>query len=274
MAFCGVIDFAPRHGDVILGEGAETSGPLSHEEPVPALRYTSRIVPVSSLSSAVKRQMARLYLASYDATSESLFLHDLDAKDEALLVNAGDELVGFTTLRVFERRWQGDSLRIVYSGDTVVDQRHWGQQTLAFAWIEHAGQLRRERPECPLFWFLLVKGHRTFRYLPAFAKSFYPHWAQHDDRLKKLADALALEMFPNDYNPSTGVVEFELSRGQLKSYIAEPADMARARKDVQFFLARNPGYVRGHELVCLCELDDRNLKPLARRLFEKQAHVG
>jgi len=37
--------------------------------------------------------------------------------------------------------------------------------------------------------------------------------------------------------------------------------------EVAFFLARNPGYARGDELVCLCELAAEKLRPLARRIF-------
>jgi hypothetical protein len=230
-------------------------------------RYSTCFVPVSGLQDSQRAEMARLYLASYEATSEALFLSDLAVKDESLLLYADDRLVGFTTLRVFEHDWNGEALRVVYSGDTVVDREHWGQQALAFAWIRHAGQLRRASPGTPLYWFLLVKGHRTFRFLPAFAKSFYPHWRHGREDLKPLADSLALRLFADQYNPSTGVIEFEPSRGQLKPELAEPTDAASAREDVCFFLARNPGYRRGHELVCLCELGEANLKPLALRLF-------
>lgn len=243
------------------------------EDPRSNSQYSTSFAPVRSLLGTQRAEMAKLYLSCYEASSESVFLHDLATKDEALIVRAGEQLIGFTTLRTFERDWQGARLRFVYSGDTVVDRQHWGQQALAFAWIQRVGELRRERPDCPLYWFLLVKGHRTFRYLPAFARSFHPHWREDQEHLKTLADALALEMFPDDYNPSTGVVEFEPSRGQLKPDIAQPAAAARSREDVRFFLARNPGYARGHELVCLCELDDHNLKPLARRLFRKQDHA-
>jgi hypothetical protein len=252
--------------------GFPSGGPMrALDEPAAAqTAYTSSFVPIARLGAAQKAAMARLYLSLYDATSESVFLRDLQAKDEVLLLHADKRLVGFTTLRFFDSDWQGCPVRIVYSGDTVVDRSHWGQQALAFAWIQRAGRLRRADPERALYWFVLVKGHRTFRLLPAFAKTFHPHWAKGRDDLKPLADKLALELFADDYNPATGVVEFEPSRGQLKAEIAEPPAAARAREDVRFFLARNPGYVRGHELVCLCELEPGNLKPLARRLFEKQ----
>jgi hypothetical protein len=74
------------------------------------------------------------------------------------------------------------------------------------------GTFKRQDPLTRLYWLLLVKGHRTFRYLPVFGKSFYPHWSFDRSDLRPLADALALELCPDDYNPRTGVMEFS-SRG-------------------------------------------------------------
>lgn len=236
--------------------------------------YTTRFVPVSALDERLEREMASLYLASYEASSEALFRHDLAKKHEVLLLHAGAELVGFTTLRLLEREWLGRPIHVVYSGDTVVEREHWGQQALAFAWITRMGALEREQPDVPLYWLLLVKGHRTFRYLPVFGKSFHPHWSIDRSDLKPLADALALELFPDDYNPATGVVEFSRSRGHLKPNLAEAAPAELQREGVRFFLERNPGFRRGHELVCLCEVAEANMKPLTLRLFRKGVHAG
>jgi hypothetical protein len=236
--------------------------------------YSARFAPVSSLDDATRAQMARIYLATYDGSSQTIFFGDLAAKDEVLLVQAADELVGFTTLRTFDYIWDGRKVRVVYSGDTVVDRAHWGQQSLAFAWISRMGAIKRDRPDIPLFWFLLVKGHRTFRYLPVFGKSFYPHWSVDRSDLKPLADALATDMFPGDYNSTTGVVEFEQSRGHLKPHLALPTQSELDREGVRFFLERNPGFQRGHELVCLCEVEEHNMKPLTLRLFRKGVRAG
>jgi hypothetical protein len=236
--------------------------------------YSTRFVSVSALDERLQRRMAGLYLASYEASSEALFLHDLAQKHEVLLLFAEAELVGFTSLKLLEREWLGRSIHVVYSGDTVVEREHWGQQALAFAWITRMGTLKRDQPDVPLYWLLLVKGHRTFRYLPVFGKSFHPHWSIDRSDLKPLADALALELFPDDYNPATGVVEFARSRGHLKPHLAEPAPAELEREGVRFFLERNPGFGRGHELVCLCEVEEPNMKPLTRRLFQKGVHAG
>jgi len=236
--------------------------------------YSTRFVPVVALDDGTRNRMARLYLASYDGSSQALFLDDLAAKDEVLLVHSAGELIGFTTLRVFEHEWQGRRIRVIYSGDTVVERAHWGQQVLAFAWISRMGELKRELPDTPLMWLLLVKGHRTFRYLPVFGKSFYPHWSVDRSDLKPLADALALEMFPDDYNAETGVVEFAESHGHLNPQIALPAPEELDREGVRFFLQRNPGFQRGHELVCLCEVEEHNMKPLTLRLFRKHLRAA
>ena len=240
---------------------------------IDASPYTTSFEAVAALDDAVRREMAALYLGMYDGSSPSLFFRDLASKDEALLVRHGRTLVGFTTFRFFEHEWRGRRAGVVYSGDTVVAREHWGQQALAFDWISRMGAIKRERPERPLYWLLLVKGHRTFRYLPLFAKSFHPHWSIDRSDLKPLADELASAMFPRDYNRDSGVVEFTESRGHLKPDIAIPSPAEAARDDVAFFLAHNPGYRRGHELVCLAEIETHNMKPLTLRLFGKELDV-
>lgn len=232
--------------------------------------YATSFEAVSTLDETVRREMAALYLGMYDGSSAAIFFGDLAQKDEVLLVRDGRTLVGFSTFRFFEHDWRGQRVGVVYSGDTVVAREHWGQQALAFDWISRMGAIKRARPERPLYWLLLVKGHRTFRYLPLFAKSFHPHWSEIRDDLKPLADELATAMFPRDYNAATGVVELAESRGHLKPDIATPAPAEAARDDVGFFLKRNPGYRRGHELVCIAELEPHNMKPLTLRLFQKE----
>lgn len=237
----------------------------------PPVTYSARFVPVQSLEPAIQRRMLEIYLAMYDGSSPALFLDDLARKDEALLVYAGEQVVGFTTVKFFERYWRNQRIAVVYSGDTVVERKHWGQQELAFSWISRMGRFKQENPSLPLYWFLLVKGHRTFRYLPLFGRSFYPHWSVDRSDLKPLADDLGSEMFSHDYNSSTGVVEFQKSRGHLKPEVATPSPDDMRREGVQFFLSRNPGYRRGHELVCICEVEEHNMRPLTLSLFRKGA---
>jgi len=236
--------------------------------------YNTLFETTINIESKIRSQMVNLYLANYDGSDEVQFNRDLADKDEALLVYADTQLVGFTTFKVYDQKWNGQYIRVLYSGDTIVDKEHWGQQALAFAWIGRMGEIKRQHPDVPFYWFLLVKGHRTFRYMPVFGKSFFPHWSENRDDLKPLADMLASEKFGLNYNISTGVVEFPFSLGHLKPEIADPAPEDMTKESVQFFLKHNPGYKQGHELVCICEMEEHNMKPLTKRLFRKTAGAG
>lgn len=84
-------------------------------------------------------------------------------------------------------------------------------------------------------------------------------------------NSLAVSRFGDAYDPSTGLIRFPDDRGFLKQPWAEIPSTALKRPEVDYFLERNPDYVKGVELVCLCEVDRRNMKPLTRRIFDKAA---
>ena len=213
--------------------------------------------------------MYALYARHYDAADRWRFEGDLDDKQYAVLLHdEAGALQGFSTLAEYERDFGGRSIGVLFSGDTVVDAEHWGQQALAFAWLRLAGTRKMEAPQRPLYWFLISKGHRTYRFLTAFAHTFWPA----RDRAtpagtQALMHELAQERFGAAYNRTTGLIRFAESHGHLRSAYANVSDAHRRRPDVDYFLARNPGYVNGDELVCLCELAADNLRPLARRIF-------
>lgn len=236
------------------------------------LAYRCAIAAVPSLDTCTRGDMAALYLSAYDASNALVFEQDLADKDEVLLLYCGAQLVGFTTLKVYSHVWRGEPLQVLYSGDTVVERQHWGQQALSLAWVRHLGQIKRRNPAQRLVWFLLVKGHRTYRYLHVFAKDFYPGQDRPGDGLAELAACLAQARFPSEYNPATGIVEFTPSRGHLKDDIAEARPEELERPGVAYFLERNPGYRQGHELVCVCDVEESNMKPLTLRLFRQGLH--
>ena len=226
-------------------------------------------VSVSELNDVMRDNMYRVFARYYDETSRTRFESDLLEKCTVLLLNdIAGTLRGFSTIQIWDEDYEDQRLRIFYSGDTIIESEYWGSQALSFNWIYHAGQVKRAAEERRLFWFLIVKGHRTYRYLPSFAITFYPDWrVPHSAFAKGLADRLASRKFRHCYNPETGVVSFDEPHGQLASAWSEPGERQMQREDVRYFLTRNPGYRKGDELVCLCELNADNLRPIARRVF-------
>ena len=238
-----------------------------------ASALTSKIIPVTAVSSVEREEMWNLYRRFYSGTQRSLFEADLAQKDSLLLLRDAQECIqGFSTIAVGITEFDSRPMRYVFSGDTIVDRAHWGSQALAFSWLRYVGELKREHPALPLFWFLIVKGHRTFRYLPAFAREFYPHWQRGTPpAIAALMSKLARERFGAAFDDTSGVVRYPESHGHLAEPFAEANAREAERADVSFFLKRNAGYRNGDELVCLCELSAENLRPLARRLFDGES---
>lgn len=225
----------------------------------------------SSLEGRTITQMYDLYATYYDATSLSAFEKDLDDKDWVVVLrDESGMLAGFSSLAIVDATVDGRSLRAIFSGDTIIERTHWGTQALAFTWLRFAGTIKAQVPDWPLYWFLIVKGHRTYRYLSAFSIDFYPHWQMPTpSRARAIMRHLAHQRFDEAYDGERGIVSFDRSRGHLRPMWATVEPEESARPDVAFFLRSNPGYTQGDELVCLTELSSSNLRPLARRVFEQ-----
>lgn len=229
----------------------------------------SQIVTRKQLLMHDIRSMYALYSQYYDACDMDSFEKDMKEKDYViLLTNSCGDIQGFSTLMVLDFVYEEQSMRAIYSGDTIIHHQHWGSQVLLKAWCRIAGLIKREKPDVRLFWFLIVKGYRTYRYLPVFTKIFYPSWRYKTPvHIERIMNYLACSKFGNAYDSETGIICFEKTHGHLKGQWADIPERVSGNKDVAFFLEKNPGYVNGHELVCFTELEEANLKSFACSAF-------
>jgi hypothetical protein len=212
--------------------------------------------------------MYRLYESYYDATSPSVFRSDLDGKQFVIALREGCELRGFSTLALIDFALEGCAGRALFSGDTIIDHRYWGEQTLARAFCHFAGRLKAAEPAVPLYWWLISKGYRTYRYLSVFSRSYYPNpMGQTPPEFRACIDALARVRFGSAYDPELGVVRYPSSHGHLKPQWATVKASARERPEVSYFLERNPRFHLGEELCCLTALEASNLRSFAKRAF-------
>lgn len=220
------------------------------------------------LDAADTRRMYALYATYYAETSYERFAIDLMAKDYVIELMDGADLCGFSTLAVLQFSADGANSRAIFSGDTIINHRYWGEQVLAAAFCRVAGAIKASDPATSLYWFLITKGHRTYRYLGAFSREYYPRSAQPTPPwADRCIDVLARGRFGDAWKPELGIVRFVRSQGHLRADWTEPRPALAARPEVRFFLERNPGHASGDELCCLTELCVPNLRSYARRAF-------
>ena len=236
-------------------------------------RLNASIRPRQQVSTLDVQRMYALYSTYYSATSPDQFAADFAAKDHLIELVDDGELRGFSTVAVFDFQAGGAARRAIFSGDTIIDHRYWGEQALATAFCRFAGSVYAADPSKPLYWFLIAKGHRTYRYLGAFSQEYCPHPSRPTPALMaECIDVLARTRFGPAWKPELGIVRFDGSRGHLKARWATPHAALASRLEAHFFLERNPGHADGDELCCLTELVPANLRSHARRAFLEGCH--
>jgi hypothetical protein len=233
-------------------------------------RLKGTLVPRAALSGAVERAMFALLDLHFDGVDWLTFQTDLSEKNWVILLEDEEgALRGFSTLLIYLTRAAGTPVTVAYSGDTIVERAWWGSPALPGTWIRAVKQLSAMNSDGDVYWLLLTSGYRTYRFLPVFFRSFYPRF-DGEASGAALLDAIALERFGSRYDPRAGVVRFP--RPQVLA--PDLLDVSKGRTEdahVRFFLARNPGYVRGEELVCLTRIHDDNLTPAGKRMARGSA---
>ena len=195
------------------------------------------------------------------------------AEKDAVIVlrDAQGRPCGFSTQKVMRVNVDGRPVRAIFSGDTIIDPSHWGDQELGRAWCHYVGQVRAVEPNTPLYWFLISKGYRTYLYLPVFFEKFYPacSWPTPPAE-KRILNSVASAKFPNYYDPETGLIVFPESHGNLKPELAAVPPRRLKNPHVRFFLDRNPSYAQGVELACLAEISPENMRSYPARILEEE----
>lgn len=227
------------------------------------------VKPVSEYTGEEIRTMYLLMDEFYDNVKESTFRRDFFDKDYCLaLYDDQSGLVGFTTQKVMQVSVDGRIVHGMFSGDTIIHKEFWGEIELFRVWARFWFPFAEQYEE--FYWFLICKGYKTYRILPLFWTEFYPNAdGVTPDREKRIINAYAQALYPQEYNPESGVIEYRSVKDKLKAGVADVGGREMKKKETAFFCKANPGYIEGNDLACLAKID-RNLlkKRVPELLFE------
>jgi hypothetical protein len=236
----------------------------------------ARVRERSALSAADVSAMHGLFGRYYEGGSRAVFEHDLAGKTHVIELNDDDgQLRGFSTLAVFDiaqdGRPDGQHSRGIFSGDTVIHHENWGEQALARCFCRFAGSVKAQAPTGALYWLLIAKGYRTYRYLPLFARRYYPAaGVTTPPAIAGLLTALCRQRFGEAYDAQRGLVRLDPASGtRLRPDWCGVRDDLAQLAEVAFFLAANPDFAQGDELACICALEESNLRSFALRAFRE-----
>ena len=230
------------------------------------MNLESQIVAANELRPEEAEQMCWLMQAHYEGVTEAQFLADLAAKQWVILLRDKDRLCGFSTQVLFDHPFDGGTVKILFSGDTVIEKKYWGSLALPVAWGRLMLSLLAAHPGMNLYWLLTSKGYKTYRFLPVFFREFYPCHATETPVVEKnLLRGVAARRFGTRFDPVAGILRAKPGDQRLRDGIAELDEKRLRDPHVAFFQERNPGHAQGDELVCLARFHPDNLKPYIRR---------
>lgn len=233
----------------------------------------SKVRTPSELSSNDLDEMFALMSRHYDNALREAFLKDLAEKQ--WIIELRDEMTGalrgFSTQRLMNSFIDGRETTALFSGDTIIDRECWGSPLLAIAWGQLAVRIIEANPTQELYWFLICKGFRTYRFLSVFFDEFFPRWDRETPECaQRVLNAFAQEKFGQQYDLQRGILTATDATYRVRPEIDT---LSENRRDphVAFFLDRNPGYQQGDELCCIARLTLSNFSKAARRLMATPA---
>ena len=127
-------------------------------------------------------------------------------------------------------------VKVLFSGDTVIDKSHWGSMALPVAWGRLMLSLLAVQPGVDFYWLLTSKGYKTCRFLPVFFREFQPCYnARPTSREMEMLRSIAVHRFGTRYDASAGILRAAPGNQRLRKGVAE-LDSRRLRDPhVAFF---------------------------------------
>lgn len=230
------------------------------------MRLEAQIVTVPELGESRVAEMLDLMDAHYEGVTRDGLLEDLRAKERVILLTRNGVLRGFSTQTWFWHGTGAERVRVVFSGDTIIDRNDWGSPALAVAWGRMMLELMDEHPDAGLYWLLTSKGYKTYRFLTVFFRDFIPKLGGSPDaRISALRNAIAGERFGARYDAATGILRAEPGAQRLRQGVADLDERRLRDPQIGHFQQLNPGHAQGDELVCLARFHPDNLHPYILR---------
>jgi hypothetical protein len=234
------------------------------------MRLKGLLVPTRAVTDAQRTAMLALMHQHYENVDWATFARDLEEKDWVILLfDAQTEaLAGFSTQMLLSVEAAGQPIKALFSGDTIIARDHWGDNALAHVWGRLALSLIENCSGTDLYWFLISKGYKTYRFLPLFFHEFFPRYdACTPPWARSVLDALAQYKYARAYDPAAGVIRSHAGKDRLRRGVAEVTPERLYNPHVRFFAERNPGHECGDELCCLARLTRENFTAAAYRVI-------
>ncbi|MDU1910119.1 hypothetical protein [Fusobacterium sp.] len=223
------------------------------------MKLKGEIVEIDKLDKKDIDEMYKLMTEYYDNMEKKAFFKDLyDKKYCIVLRDEKENIKGFSTQKIINFSIEEKKIYGIFSGDTIIHKSSWGSLELFRVFADFFFDIGEKYEN--FYWFLIVKGYKTYKILPTFFKEFYPNCLTEIPlEIKNIMDSFGENFYPGEYNKNTGIIEYKKTKDKLKEGIADITEKRLKDRDIKFFQKRNPQYSKGNDMVCITKLNKENL---------------
>ncbi len=202
-------------------------------------------------------EMHKIFVQYYHNADLQTFITDMGAKTGVIILQDKKEnrIVGFSTWTEIEIMAGGKKALGVFSGDTVVEKKYWGNRELQKSFAKLLLKTKLRNPSRPVFWLLISKGYKTYLLLTNNFPKHYPRHDKNNIKLESIVDDYCQQLYPNAYNTTHRLLDFGDEYQHLKGDVAAiTQDMTESHPDIRHFEQLNPSWRQGTELPCVGEV--------------------
>jgi len=201
--------------------------------------------------------MHKIFVQYYHNADLKTFVTDMGAKTGVIILQDKKEkrIVGFSTWTEIELIAGGKKSLGIFSGDTVVEKKYWGNKELQKRFVKQLLKTKIKKPKTPIFWLLISKGYKTYLLLTNNFPNHYPRHDKNNIKLESIVDDYCQQLYPSAYNTTHRLLDFGDKYQHLKDDVAAiTQDMTDSHPDIRHFEQLNPSWRQGTELPCVGEV--------------------
>ncbi|MFK7825757.1 MAG: hypothetical protein AB8G05_16510 [Oligoflexales bacterium] len=213
----------------------------------------TKIKKKQDVSQKDHKDMFYIFQKYYDCISFDKFVRDLQNKTHVIFLFDHLKLIGFSTAHLGQSpKYKGT---VIFSGDTVVERKYWGQKILQKAFYQLLFKAIIKSPFRPVYWMLMSKGYKTYLLMRKNFPRSYPNFYESTPyQLEEIKNCFYKDHYGIFFQKNQSIIAFDSSKGQLKQGIAQASEADCLNPEINFFTAKNPKASLGEELACIAHI--------------------
>ncbi len=230
-------------------------------------RLKTNIVQASATID-LREEMWQLYNRYYTVTPQSFFKR-FESNDYYALYTSGDELVGFTGLRIKTIQTEFGPAQTLYVGQSVIHRSFRAKSLIPRTCCRLFIQWLLSDPFRPVYIWCDALTYKPYLLFANSLLRFYPsRKSKTPAKERAIINQLGKEYYGAAFNPEMGTVR------KNANIITDPSTLIserdRQNPDIDFFTKANPNYAAGHGLITMAPIGWTNLLFLIGKCFKKR----